>query len=29
MNEWKIWWVIVLIGIAILVLCEVNGIPID
>ena len=29
MNEWRIWWIITFIGIAILVICEIMGIPID
>lgn len=29
MNEWKMWWIITFIGIAILIVCEIMGIPID
>lgn len=29
MKEWKMWWAITFIGIAILIVCEIMGIPID
>ena len=29
MNEWRVWWIIAFVGIAILVICEIMGVPID
>ena len=29
MKAWQMWWVMVFIGIAILIICEIVGIPID
>lgn len=29
MNEWRAWFIIAFIGISILVVCELIGIPID
>lgn len=29
MKAWQMWWIITLIGIAILVICEIMGVPID
>lgn len=29
MKAWQMWWVITFIGIAILIICEIMGIPID
>lgn len=29
MNEWRLWWIITFIGIMVLVICEIMGVPID
>lgn len=29
MKAWQMWWVITFIGIAILIVCEIMGIPLD
>ena len=29
MNEWRVWWIIAFVGITVLVICEIMGVPID